>query len=307
MGKQWLFATMFIILTAIIILIISQGAYGVYTVASPIIGHPDDCIGAVRLAVIGDYGASGQPEKDVAGLVASWQVNYVVTVGDNNYPNGAASTIDANVGQYYHDYIYPYQGEYGVGARENRFFPALGNHDWHTESLQPYYDYFNLPGNERYYAVDWDSVHLFVVDSDPNEPDGRSVDSIQAQWLEEQMLASDAPWKLVAMHHSPYSSSAKHGSDAVMRWPFAAWGATAVLSGHDHTYERNHAEGIVYFVNGLGGRSLYKIGKAIPESAVRYNQDYGAMLINANANCINFSFISRAGTLIDSYTILNTV
>ena len=47
-----------------------------------------------------------------------------------------------------------------------------------------------------------------MVDSDPHEPDGRSVDSIQAQWLKEQMLASDAPWKLVAMHHSPYSSSA---------------------------------------------------------------------------------------------------
>lgn len=300
MGRQWRLVLLIIILSIVIILIIPRGAHGVYAVDVPFTGHPDDCFSAVRLAVIGDFGSSGKAEQDVADLVASWQVDYVVTVGDNNYPNGAEHSIDANIGQYYHEYIHPYKGEYGQGAIENRFFPALGNHDWHTDSLQPYYDYFTLPRNERYYDVDWDSVHLFVVDSDPHEPDGRSVDSIQAQWLEAQMLASDAPWKLVAMHHPPYSSSVKHGSDLEMRWPYAEWGATAVLAGHDHTYERLQAEGIVYFVNGLGGRSLYRMGAGISESVVRYNQDYGAMLINANVNCINFSFISRTGTLIDS-------
>ena len=40
-----------------------------------------------------------------------------------------------------------------------------------------------------------------------------------------------------------------------MQWPFAAWGADAVLSGHAHAYERIERDGIVYFVNGLGGRS----------------------------------------------------
>ena len=40
-------------------------------------------------------------------------------------------------------------------------------------------------------------VHLFVIDSNEEEPDGRSADSIQAQWLETQMTASSSPWKLV--------------------------------------------------------------------------------------------------------------
>jgi hypothetical protein len=41
----------------------------------------------------------------------------------------------------------------------------------------------------------------------------------------------------------------------------------------------------------------------VQDSAVRYNQDYGAQLINATAQCLNISFFSRAGKLIDSVTL----
>src|SRR5439155_5430524 len=78
----------------------------------------------VRFAVIGDYGSPGQPERDVANLVKSWRPDFIITTGDNNYPHGAATTIDQNIGQYYHDFIFPYVGSYGVGATFNRFFPA---------------------------------------------------------------------------------------------------------------------------------------------------------------------------------------
>jgi hypothetical protein len=101
---------------------------------------PESCTGTVTLAVLGDYGDAGQAEEDVANLVHSWNVDYVLTVGDNNYPGGAASTIDKNVGQYYQQYIGNYSGSYGSGAAENRFFPAPGNHDWNTAMLQPYRD-----------------------------------------------------------------------------------------------------------------------------------------------------------------------
>ena len=54
----------------------------------------------------------------------------------------------------------------------NSFLPSLGNHDWGTPNAQPYLDYFALPGNERYYDHVQGPVHFFIVDSDPNEPDG---------------------------------------------------------------------------------------------------------------------------------------
>src|SRR5262249_39222888 len=65
---------------------------------------------SVTFAVIGDFGEAGQPEADVAALVHSWAPEFVATVGDNNYLDGSAATIDENIGQYYHDFIAPYSG-----------------------------------------------------------------------------------------------------------------------------------------------------------------------------------------------------
>src|SRR6185436_4917475 len=118
----------------------------------------------VRFAVIGDYGSDKQAEADVAAMVKSWSPNYIVTVGDNNYPAGAAATIDANIGKYYHQFIAAYHGQYGAGARTNRFFPALGNHDWDAAGALPYLNYFTLPNNARYYDITIGPVHLFALD-----------------------------------------------------------------------------------------------------------------------------------------------
>jgi len=79
-----------------------------------------------RFAVIGDYGLAGDPERDVSNLIKGWKPDFIVTTGDNNYPDGKAETIDENIGQYFQEYIFPYSGEYGVGGNINRFFPTLG-------------------------------------------------------------------------------------------------------------------------------------------------------------------------------------
>lgn len=269
--------------------------------ATPSIAPTDE--EPVRFAVIGDYGQEGRHDFAVAEMIDSWDVDFIATTGDNNYPIGAAATIDDNVGQYYHRYIGHYQGEYFGGSRENRFFPSLGNHDWSLGNINAYLDYFTLPGNERYYSVEWPPVALFILDSDTYEPDGVGVSSKQAAWLKEAMQASDAQWKLVIMHHPAYSSG-HHGSSAWMRWPFAEWGADAVLAGHDHLYERLEVDGLLYFTNGLGGHEArYNFENILPESQVRYNAEHGAMLIEATHARIRFEFINVDGEVIDSVTL----
>ena len=256
----------------------------------------------VRFAVIGDYGDEGQPEADVAALVNSWQPDFVITTGDNNYPDGASDSIDANIGQFYHSYIYPYVGTYGQGADVNRFFPSLGNHDWNTDDAKAYLDYFTLPDNERYYDFTWGPLHLFALDSDSREPDGFRQSSTQAAWLQASLASSTSPWNVVYFHHAPYSSG-YHGSIIWARWPYKDWGASVVLAGHDHTYERLLVDGLPYFVNGLGGSTKYGFADILPESQVRYNADYGAMLVQANDQSIIFQFFNRQEELIDTYTI----
>ncbi len=262
-------------------------------------GGPAPLSVTVRFAVIGDYGQAGPAAEAVARLVRSWAPDFIVTTGDNNYPRGEAQTIDENIGRYYHMFIAPYRGRYGPGADRPRFFPALGNHDWATAQAAPYLDYFTLPGNERYYEVRWGPVQLFVLDSDPREPDGIMVNSRQARWLRERLQVSDAPWRLVVLHHPPYSSSL-HGSTQALQWPFAAWGATAVLAGHDHVYERIERDGVLYFVNGLGGHpARYPFRDPIPGSRVRYRDQHGAMRVEADPCRITFEFITVDGRRID--------
>lgn len=258
----------------------------------------------IRFAVIGDYGTAGPGAAAVAEMVKSWNPDFIITTGDNNYPNGAAETIDQNIGQFYHDYISPYVGNYGSGASENRFFPTLGNHDWETAVAQPYLDYFTLPGNERYYDFVRGPVHFFALDANYSEPDGIASTSVQANWLQTRLAASTARWKLVYMHVPPYSSG-EHGSTPALRWPFQEWGATTVIAGHEHTYERLLINGFPYFVNGLGGDARYAFVDSIPGSEVRFNAASGAMLVEANSTSITFEFfsVSNGGTLIDSYTL----
>jgi tartrate-resistant acid phosphatase type 5 len=253
----------------------------------------------VRFAVLGDYGMDNLAEAEVAALIQGWQPDLVLTSGDNNYPSGAAETIDVNIGKYFHEFIYPYQGSQGPGAELNRFFPALGNHDWYTAEAQPYLDYFSLPGNERYYDFVWGPVHFFALDSDEHEPDGINAGSAQADWLKQGLAASASAWNIVYMHYPPYSSGS-HGSTDWMQWPYAAWGADAVLAGHDHLYERLRVEGIPYFTCGTGGGGLYDFGEALPESEFRYNANFGAMLVTASSTEMLFEFYSRTGDRKDS-------
>ncbi len=99
-----------------------------------------------------------------------------------------------------------------------------------------------------------------------------------------------------------------------MQWPFEAWGATAVLNGHDHTYERvmrdDNSNGVSmpYFVTGAGGYTLYNFGTPVSGSTVRYNANYGSMRVQASNSNITFEFwsIAGGGTLIDTYSINNS-
>jgi tartrate-resistant acid phosphatase type 5 len=272
------------------------------TTASPTVSTP---VQTLLFAVIGDYGEGNDAEKDVADLVMSWRPDLIITTGDNNYPNGAADTIDLTIGQYFHSFIYPYIGIFGQGAPDNQFFPSLGNHDWVTDQAQPYLDYFSLPGNERYYQFQRGPVTFFVLDSDAHEPDGVNQSSLQADWLKGQLALSTTPWNIVYFHHPPYSSG-YHGSTTWMRWPFKDWGADLVLSGHDHTYERLQINGLTYIVNGLGGGSIYDFLLPLAGSQLRYNQDYGAMRVEADRETLRIQFIDRSGQVNDDAILSST-
>ena len=106
---------------------------------------------------------------------------------------------------------------------------------------------------------------------------------------------------MVIVHEPPYSSGAVHGPHEDLQWPYEEWGADAVLSGDEHSYERllkdDDGDGTIvpYFVNGAGGAGLYPFSSdPDPDSAARYNANHGAMLVTATDAEITFEFWSIA-------------
>lgn len=261
----------------------------------------------VRAVAFGDFGKAGPGEVEVSQFVKTLNPDVILALGDNNYELGEASTIDANIGQYYHEFIAPYYGTYGAGGTVNRFFAALGNHDWgdgfrQPATVQAHIDYFTLPGNERYYDFVRGPVHFFAIDSDYHEPDGNTATSVQAAWLQAALAASTSPWKIVYFHHPPYTSGPRP-ADTYMRWPFREWGATAVLAAHHHAYEFIMVENVPYYVSGLGGHGTNSFSFPIPGSRSRYAASYGVMQIVGTPSQLTLQFLTTAGSLIDSHVI----
>ena len=85
-------------------------------------------------------------------------------------------------------------------------------------------------------------------------------------------------------HEPPYSTSQKSAPATWLRLPFGEWGASFVINGHQHVYERLETNGLTFVINGVGGMPmLYDVTDEqgctpAPESKFRYNKDFGFML-----------------------------
>jgi len=208
---------------------------------------------------------------------------------------------------------------------ENRFFPVIGNKDYCTKGGEAHFKFFTgLPGNGRYFTFSKGPVDFFAVNSEIKaaddycncpkdrvcwEPDGSTVDSVQAKWLQKALKASKAPWKVVFFHHAPFSCSV---SSTWMQWPFRKWGAHVVLAGHKHRYERGFYNGKMdfpYIVTGAGGTDLSDCSKsAIDRLAKDEKFDeivvtgyYGSIKANASDTGMTLEFVEAVnGTVMDS-------
>jgi 3',5'-cyclic AMP phosphodiesterase CpdA len=225
-------------------------------------------LSSFRFALFGDSGSGNANQDGVATLLGELDPDLVFIAGDVIYPAGAASSMDER-------YFVPYASL----LPERPFYLAPGNHDYDTDCAQPYLDAFCLPtsepGGERYYSFDRGTVHFVCVDSETvdNLPSGCSPDpafAAQLAWLDADLAASTALWKIVVFHRSPYSYS-NHGNDSNIQEfvvpILEARGVDLVFTGHDHCYQRfpqmlggaPAVGGVRYIVAGTGGSSLYPI------------------------------------------------
>lgn len=125
------------------------------------------------------------------------------------------------------------------------YMSSSGNH----EPAAPYSHFLHLDTNYPssgvsdsgcYYSYDYNFAHFVVLNSN-----GITSDNAQLEWLKNDLdAASNAKWKIVMMHISPYSTgdhSNKTENQNILKklTPiFSAKHVDLVLQAHDHTYNK---------------------------------------------------------------------
>ena len=234
------------------------------------------------IAVIADFGSGRAAERRVSNMVASFDPSFVVTAGDNVY---SKKSYDKLVKKYY----------------PQELVAAAGNHDY-EEGIARFDKFFGIDATNRNYVYRAKSgIDFFLLDSTPGLT-SKAVREQQKSWLMKELAQSEANFKVVVLHHPPYSSG-KHGNTKRYQWSYADMGADLVISGHDHTYERIIRRGGMYVVAGTGGAKLYKCKKLVYGSLGCRDDHYGALFLYANDFQLRGVFRTSTSEALDTFTI----
>jgi hypothetical protein len=226
------------------------GAYLTHRVGEPpqtwdVIELPPSAQPELRVALVGDVGDGGSREYETAAAIETQserdRYDILMLLGDNVYPAGDPDRVRATVYE-------PFGPLLDSGTE---LFAALGNHDDIEGAGDAQLEALGMPG--RWFSVRRGDVLAVVLDStDPSNPE-------QLAWLEETLATTHATWRLVGLHHPPYSSGF-HGSATEVREAFVPlferYGVQIVFSGHEHDYQRTDPiNGVTYIVSGAGSRT----------------------------------------------------
>lgn len=195
-------------------------------------------------------------------------------------------------------------------------YPVLGNHE---RNAHYYYDFMALPDPEYYYTFDYGPAQFFMIDSNKKCDAG----SEQYVWLEKQLKASQASWKIVVHHHPVYSSDendygnlwkqnkSSQGDMNVraMSKLYDQFGVDVVFNGHIHSYERTwpvkdgkvvDRGGVQYFITGGGGGSLETAGPSRPAFQNTVKRGHHYAMVRINGDVFEFQAYDLEGVLFDT-------
>lgn len=208
--------------------------------------------------------------------------------------------------------------------------PALGNHETYgggTPKPSYWLAQFALPQNgpatlkDHAYAFDYGSLHGVVLDSQQGEQ-RRFGDILtpQKKWLETDLAASTATWKLAFFHKAPYSLKNGRSNTEIEKAFCPALerhGVDLVINGHDHGYGRSHpmkggaraAQGTIYLIAGRSGIKTYGDCQRQPWNAFFYNplDQPNYLVVDVVDMRLTVRAVKQDGTLIDSFTLEKAV
>ena len=243
-------------------------------------------------AVVGDFGSGTPNENAVASMIESWHPDFVLTVGDNAYPQGASDLLDRDI-----------FGPYAAVMRESAWFPALGNHDVEASGGKPELEAFHSPGNERWYRFTWGNAAVVVLDSDspvaPGSPQLRFARSA---------LALRSCFRFAAWHHPPWEPPGRPLSPGLRRDVvplLERHGVQVVFNGHLHAYARSvRRHGVLYVAVGTGGAPLDDDARKLTIPLARIVQGrFGALKVDVAGREARFGYETVDGRVRDRFSL----
>lgn len=233
---------------------------------------------SVHFLVVGDWGRNGEymqleTAKQMGAAAAQLEAACIVSVGDNFYPKGVASTVDPL-------WQSSFEKIYTAHSLQEDWFVVLGNHDYKTNP-QAQIDYSKVsrrwkmparyftntleagkpnetllvfldtnPFEKKYYA---DEEDLFRKNIQAQAPDTVA----QKKWLDSVLTTSKAKWKIVFGHHPFYSAGKRKGLTDDMASSLqpilTKHKVDAYIAGHEHHLEHAVLPGnLHHFISGAG-------------------------------------------------------
>jgi hypothetical protein len=264
---------------------------------------------------IGDFGTGNRVARHHAALLRREHVAFLVTTGDNVYPDGLDAQYDGALFR-----------PFGWLMRRIAIWPSLGNHDYGDEggmsrgTARAYFRNFVLPrrpGHERYYSFRYANAEFLSLDTEvtpfaPGTP--------QYRWVEATLKRSPACWKIPYFHHPAYAEYVDPpAADVarlrdVRRWLvplFERYGVKLVLDSHEHNYVRSKptradrpaADGVTYVLTGGGGAALDPLPAAPQPLTAARGHFFNHLLISVSGRKLTGRAIDPMGRVRDRFAI----
>jgi hypothetical protein len=248
--------------------------------------------GRFTFAVVGDFGSGTRNETAVASMIESWHPDFVLTVGDNAYPQGSPELLDRDIFE-----------PYAAVMRGSAWFPALGNHDVKANDGKPELEAFHSLGNERWYRFTWGNTAVVVLDSDVSVDPG----SPQLRFARSS-FALPSCFRFAAWHHPPWEPPGSSISPGLRRniVPLVEKdGVQVVFDGHLHAYARSRPHnGVLYVTVGTGGAELDNDAHNLTIPSARVVQGrFGALRVDVTGHTARFRYQTVDGRVRDDFRL----
>lgn len=269
---------------------------------------------SINFLVIGDWGRNGEfHQLDVSRQMANESTrshsSFVISTGDNFYPDGVISTSDPQ-------WKTSFEDVYSGYSLNIPWYTCFGNHDYRG-SIPAQLNYSQISrrwrAGARYYSFERTipgsskSVIFVFIDTSPfdgtlnrkTHSDLATQDTVaQLKWLENTLATTSATWKILVGHHPLYTTGVRRGKMLDVQNAFLPifkkYKVDIYFAGHEHDLQHQKPVGFThYFVSGAGSQIRpVTIDSMQTKFAV---SDHGFMSVQLQKDSMNLKVVNFEG------------